>query len=759
MHRQVRPEPTRLSSYFFEYVTEEDAAQQREATQAVEPLPPKEGCPTSPPATTPGETEGAPSPAVMSWSPAPVTHDPRIDGCLQSAHMPLSFREPVANFMLNERRRTERLRREGEAAWQQVELMIACNQQRRAEVEDILSASAAWRTEVKRRRFWQAENIIRRYDFQVGAPMPGTRKVATTATSSSNMANAEGDSYNMDGHIVVDFSVDLDDALGGTSQAAEESANDNAAGSSSKKAKSWDLSDEELLDPRRRVHCLRRLFTSLQQKREELPRWTNLLLTEVRNVQVDRLRSLEERLQELLSFRIPLHRPFHEVVSLLQRYVQMNREGPQVESERVTLFRQIMGTSANLQSYVATATAAQKKERDAVMESRRIVDHQGYSCPNFHEGEDDLIEPLGPQRDTAETMWNLLFSELDGYKEFYESNMKQLEHLTAAVKEEHHQMVSLLDDHRKKSRDIMEGMLQDIAVCTEAFTTNGRHTLAAVEEMSAKYSRESGQLKKSIQEKDYRLRSSEAQQEKCVRRVREAIKDLFVEQVKYDETAQELLQDELSLVQLETSYHQLRRAVQRKQDEALLAEQHASSLRDVLKDGDEALCQLFDACERHVGRLEVDDFYARCRLTEQCTATLQQQCRCLHDMSTLYEKRVAAIETKARGSWQLQFLVAGELDWAVSNMVDVRQEFTLLEKKWEEICKVREALELDPVQLDAVVGESQWEALRNHLPDLDCCPRLHRHVVTLRTHGDAASPPLAICAETLAPSATHAAET
>ncbi|KAK7194849.1 hypothetical protein NESM_000405800 [Novymonas esmeraldas] len=753
MQRPPRPEPTRISAYFFQQLTAHaetieatatalsaSAGAPDRSTAAASDAAPPTTVSTTPSAPTTGAdgatvavvaaaaaTAAAPhvgSARADAGAPARVTPDAAADALLWRDGTPSTFRHTFVEFMQQESARTESLRRAVTAAWEDVERQQHRNSARRAALDDLLADgdAAAWRAEVRGRLYWDAADIVQRYGFEVG--------VDSATTTGAAAADDGGE------RIQLDFAP-VHSCTGGGSGGGdeEEEEDDDGAGRVAATARSATTA-AELLDPCARPHFLRRIFAPLQRARASLPAWATLLLRDLHEVQTSALPDLEKRVRELVLFKVPLHRPFFDARAALWACVDQQRSAPAVEAARVTAFRQLerhgllwtefVAAHAPAAAAVAAAASAEQQMREGGLAVTTTTAAAA--------AEADGVMDLTHRWATAEALWTLLLDELDTCKSFFADAIPSHDAVRANVAAEAAAVARAVDEHRRRCTATSAAMSADAAACAELLHRNGRRIVAAVAEMEDTFAEERDRLAQAITDGAARLRRLEEQQEKSARRVREALKALFTEQLQYEEAAQALLQDQLTLAQLEASHGQLRKAVELRHHGAVEGKRYAAVLMRLLDDGTVAVRKLFSACDAHCRRVAHDDYFTRCRLVDQCTAAVQQRCRCVHAMAALYEQRYAALEARTGNAWEREFLLSGERDWAVANLRDVRAEMALVEHDWRQVCALRAELDLEPAPLDAHRGTDEWRSLMSTLRHLDAPPSLQRRLPTLKTH-------------------------
>ncbi|CCW71306.1 unnamed protein product [Phytomonas sp. Hart1] len=292
-------------------------------------------------------------------------------------------------------------------------------------------------------------------------------------------------------------------------------------------------------------------------------------------------------------------------------------------------------------------------------------------------------------------------------------------------------------------RENMQQMHADAASCVEAIERSGLQMLTLVETITNEFDKNLAVLEESIRAKSFSLSKSEAAQEKMARRVREAIKELYVEQSKYSRLSQELLQDQLSLAQLRTSHKQLWEAVTTRHEMVPDPKQTRKEFQEILDTAEAVQEDLLSICRQEIGRQQSDAFYSRCRVVRYAVDNVQSWARCVGDMAHIYDARCRALEDKSKvGSWQSHYLLATEKDWAVGNLLEVRPEMVEVQKSRLEVQEMANAVDIDmpngtlPISrssrhIDTASGVDQS---RKIMEILDGPPRVNKLVTTLRKY-------------------------
>ncbi|GET85395.1 hypothetical protein, conserved [Leishmania tarentolae] len=783
MQRPPRPQPTRLSPYFFQQVVSHvphtdaclgDVAEGRVSNdlqlQGSDPLraeaaaaEPVTTVACSPSMSTPGASASVPDLHVDALAastaradagaPARVTSDAATDTAMWQHFTPPSFQQRFVSFLREESAQTESLRQAVEAAWRHVEQIQQRNTVRRATFAGLLAdPGAAWREEVREKLYWQATDIVQRYGFDVSmndddeAGGQGTEQASrehiTLDFSAVRSADAAAPSRSAGGSSSSsnDEDSDMEDPVSGLMSSPQQ---DRGQQSIRKSPRTKEMDD--LLNPCTRAHFLRRIFAPLQRARDSLPKWTTLLLHDVRDVQKGALPSLEKRVKDSVIFKIPLHRPFLDARAALQSCVQQKRIAPEAEVVQVPAYRQLEQHGKRWLSFVQAHESAAAAVANAAAEAEKLI-HSGSPGPTADSSEDEITD-VAQRWATAEALWTLLFDELDTCKCFFADAIHCHNAVRAGVTTEMEALQQSVHRYRSRCDATVTALKSDAAVCAELLNQNGQRIVTAVEEMEKTFLAEQGRLQESIAQGEALLVQLEKQQEKSARRVREALKAFFMEQLQYEEASQALLQNHLSLAHLEASHHELHQTVQLRHEGALHSRKTASALVELLVDSEAAVRQLFDACDVHCRRIDTENHFIECRLVDHCTLALQQQCRCVHAIAALYEQRYAALEARSGDSWQRQFLLSAEHDLAVANLSDVRAELVQLEQDWRKVCALREELGLEPADLNAHLLTPEWKQLLSTLRHLDAPSSLQRQLPTLRTHAAALVKPAAGCGQ------------
>lgn len=464
--------------------------------------------------------------------------------------------------------------------------------------------------------------------------------------------------------------------------------------------KAYQKSKADLLNPSKRPLCLRRLFAPLLQKREQLPKNLTLLLSDVHKCQVEVFPSLEEALTDCSMFHIPLHLPFQIISQYIQRY--LTREMPTVA----------------ISSAQAHETIVEEMKQESP-ELENFIRERGEDISYL-----DNV-PTVERHSLAQEMWKKLLATFSRHEIRHHTLLKDYSELTRSSEVELTRLKQALEQCSDTSATAIMQLEEDAKECIGVVKSMTEKTKSMLEEINAQYQKEEEGLRSSLKRKMYQLQRSEAEQERLARRVREAVKALANEQLKYEETAQEVCQERLALAQVQVSYNQLQNAVKTCVEEALATDKRATQIHRMLKKADKTRQFLLTSCRQHVGRLETEDYYRRLGVVDRSCQNMQSWARWLNDAVAVYEDRFEGLTAKTqRVSWQMEFLMSAEREFAVRNLMDSKDAWMLLEERWKEVKALYKELQNDdeaiPPLLDPVhLTSPDAEALRTCMKNLD----------------------------------------
>ncbi|CCW64199.1 unnamed protein product [Phytomonas sp. EM1] len=650
-------------------------------------------------------------PTSATVHPSFVTASNKISRVLWDFMAPASYREDVMSFLQDEHHRTQELKSEVGEAWLRVEKLIAQNKIRRAflDEERIYEQLQG----VQSMCFWAAEDIARRFklDVSIGkedeSHLTALKEARITLDFSVLPRNAPNELAEVPdpGHVSSGLATPLP------------SVNESDTPVLACRARvARRLSDKTLMNPSKRPYCIRRLFSPILQKRDKLPKHFTRFLNDLQQIQSNKLPSIEAMLQSSILFNTPLHVPFQVIAQFITRDLTLPNTFEAMEGKLVEQYDFVKGSVDQLCEFLETAS----------------------SNPTN-------IDLLGEEERSAmaRQMWDLLFKELEAHKEGYRSIHEGYTELTVAATEHFDKLSTHLDNTAALARQSMEQMQADAALCVEAIERSGSQIVNLVERATSEFEKDLATLEESIRAKSFILSKSEAAQEKMARRVREVVKELYVEQAKYTRVSQELLQDQLSLAQLRASHKQLREAVATRYEMVSTAKQKSKELQQMLDAAEAAQGDLLSACRQEIERQRNDAFYRRCRVVRYAVDNVQWWSRCVGDMAYIYEARYRALDGKSKAaSWQTHYLLAAEKDWAVGNLLEVRPEMTEVQKRRLEVQDMANAVEIDmptgtlPISnstrlTDTTSGVDQSRKL---MVILDGPQRVNRAVPTLRKY-------------------------
>ncbi|EPY26821.1 hypothetical protein STCU_06062 [Strigomonas culicis] len=495
---------------------------------------------------------------------------------------------------------------------------------------------------------------------------------------------------------------------------AAEAADDPAAGGAAKPsaARALRMTSEQLLDPAYHQKSLRRYFTPILQRRGELPKTMSLLLDAVQQIQSGELATLEDDLQNDATARVPLYAPFRTIATFIQQHLT----GPS--------------------SLAAVEAGVVQQHRALDQRERADAEHVADDAALVEAGQLNEEE----QTRAAQHMWVRLFESAAAREHRYADDARQYKGMMSTGLSAVAALREALDRCAADSAASLQSLMRTSATCSDTTESTAERAAAIAREAELMFHRNAQQLQEAIRGKLYRLEKSEAQQERLARRVREAVKELYAEQVRYAEVAQEAMLAKIALRQLECSYSQLRDTVRVRQAAALSTDQRATDVQSLVRDADACRRSLLLACAQHVERVERDQHFQRCHVVDYIANNVQMWERKVRDIEFLYDERYCALVKKTAMSWQLEYLAVGEREKAVDNLTDVREELQKVVACWQEVCRMRDALDLDPQTLGSE-GKTANE-LRRQMRLLDDNRAVQRRVVTWKAFKKAPATPV-----------------
>lgn len=754
--KTIRAEPVKLSTYFFEqllpdaYPSEEELKAGKQPSTLPSPLPlPSFDCTQE---DLNQEEKHTDSSACSSdvppkshfltpmWKLAPVTKDNRINHLLWEHFSPDVYKKSLISFVSTEHGQAVKLAKELEDMWAQVEAAQARNKARAAVLHSDPDPLQEQLAPVKEQSFWTSEDVLRRYGLDLTLPsaleeLTCTKQAATSIRPPAAVETGEPYTHLMsEAHVKLQFDVYGADAVKAASQieskaevgsapslssptsksshSNSQSANEidhsrGAAASLPTKAKAYGKTKEELLDPSQRPYCLRRLFAPLLQKKGMLPKNLTILLSEIQKHQKESLPKLEEVLSDSRMYRIPLYIPFQ----MLSRYISSHLSH---DMPTVALEEQVV-----------------KDQKQTEEMKQYLAELHTFILENGSEGQADQLAPT-KRVVIAREMWERLLEALNKHHRLHDR-----------WKEHYHEMTRCSAEKMKEIREALERCDQASSEALEQLVAESKECAAVMDEMTSKikhvvsemenhYLQDKQSLSASLTSKRYKLQKSEVLQEKLARRVREAVKEYFTEQIHYEEMAQEVFQEQLALAQLEASYEQVRAAVNSWNNEAVEGDRRTASIQWMLKRSEKVRQSMLTSFRQHIGRLETEDYYRRHRVADHCANNMRTWAQCLNDIVGVYEDRFDGISEKGSRSWQLNYLIASERDWALGNFLEGREELTILDRRIEEIKGMYRELDAEVPTLIPDSNAPEAIEIRTAMREIDGPPNVQRNLPRLR---------------------------
>ncbi|KEG11693.1 hypothetical protein DQ04_02361050 [Trypanosoma grayi] len=453
-------------------------------------------------------------------------------------------------------------------------------------------------------------------------------------------------------------------------------------------AKAWGRTDRDLLNPARCPNCLRRLFAPILQRRDELPKSLTLLFNALQRVQSGTFPQIEAVIEKGF-FELPLYRPFRCISSFITRYLAEDLKGEKRGQAFAGVYKLVSG-----------------KLKDAQEKLRQFGHNRAVSASP------------SPREGAAELLYGTLLTELRERKSLHDGCTCDLQDLTDVATEQLTGMERGLQECDSESRRLLSEIKQDAEEYVAGLEATTERRKAVMEEVNAAYQRDHDRLFASLQAKQYRAKKSEELQEKLARRVREATKEWYVEQLKYDGLAQEIITESVTLQQLDHSYKQLKGVL----DEwatSIDSEEKAQWVTDVLQQSEEVRAHLITQCQQHIGRLKTEEHYRRCRLAGYATENALSWSRCLQDLAAIYESHYDTLAEKCNTSMQLRYLLSYEKDHVVRDLHQLQCEIMQLDAKWGELTPVLEELDMPVPALTQCESDAACQEFRRILCGLD----------------------------------------
>nr|CCD16200.1 unnamed protein product [Trypanosoma congolense IL3000] len=668
--RRPVPQPTRISGYFFQHLTNPDVRTPDNRTDT---------------ARTERTKEEVTRLLSVSYTPE------GLDTLMKS-------RSAVEQEQIQE------LEELLDASWRRVEEIIERNKDRRRILEEGIPQAI---DAIKNTTFWTDEDVERWFNIKVspyyavhGRGTIGDGSVACSSVKDCDVLSGVTSSHE-------EPSLEL---RGGCSPIDESPARDGCDGTSvlpgMHHAKAWKMTDRELLDQSKVPYCLRRLFAHLLRRRDEFPKSATLLFNAIQKIQAERLPLLEEVMQTV-PFSLPLQRPLGCISSFVEKFFIKEPNVRDLDLAFSSLFKQ-----------------SDKVLRDAYEKLHEL------RC---------TADANTERVDHAAVIYETLLNELRQRKSLHDEYSESMSSISTRAAVELGEMELALKECDNASKRALDTIEEQTKTYVDELRGATAHRSAVIEEINTFYEQDRARLHSSLQRKKHRARKSEEIQEKCARRIREAIKELYLEQIKYGELTQEIIAESSLLEQLDNSYTQLSNAMQR--SISVIEGGNVPLLVNSLRQSEETRVNLIEQCHRHINRLRKDEHFRQCRLTAYAKDNALCWYRCLSHLASIYGSHFDVLDEKCNISMQMRYLLSYERDCVSDDLNQVRKEMLFLDAKWKDISNFLEELDEPVPPLSQLDDDPSCSALRENLMGMALTRLVHGEFSHLAPPGGKAQRP------------------
>ena len=432
---------------------------------------------------------------------------------------------------------------------------------------------------------------------------------------------------------------------------------------------------------------LRRVFGPMLEKREILPKDLTILFASLDAVQKGDFHEMEESLQSC-ALKVSLHIPFAKIQQFISRNLCKNSVGAEVEA-----------------AYCAKANPLCRDIQSNYEAIRRLWSEEDTSS--------------GTKTDATAAMWETLASELSRRRELNADVMTATSSCAEYEAKLQGELPALLqqcaEDVNAEFQLIQSDAKDAFAAANELY----RKATAASETSSATYAAEKVKLVEGLKSSEYKCKHSQAQQEKMIRRIREAVKELRVEQGRHEVFMKDVLTQRVRLEQLDAAYEQFAAALKQRQDMMLEAHATCTTLNDVLAKAATTKDKILTECRFHVNRVLTEERLRCCRMIDRAAHNAQDWARVTNDITALFEARRDHVHKKSDDSWQLNYLLGQERTRTMANIDAIRIEYKKIESVWAAIAKEQERHELAVMSLEQREKDHACQLIRRVMLDLD----------------------------------------
>lgn len=601
-----------------------------------------------------------------------------------AAHaIPAELSALTSSILLNEHNFLSSLDLKTKEAWRDVENLIAQNRRRLVELEQDVPQAIS--SAISATTFWTAEGVKKYFEFDAEdatAAADDTEANSTADTSSVAASHATGASVASSraaappslklGKIKLKSTAakaNTTDVMSAATSSRGDNASrrlsvcslpsssaavgveEKAAAASSWAAKSSDILQGQI----DRLHAapIRKIFRGLLEKRDTLPAELTLLLNGIEKVQREEAPRIESKM-EACPLHVPLHTPFTRVGVFVNRHLTHASEAALLEAAFTGAFKPLL----------------------------KDLDRDYQMCRSLWNAED---MSSATKADATQTMWRTLLTEVATRRDVQSECSAAFERVSQLESAFQATVPLELQRCAEAVKQDFVALHVDAQAVSTAATGALRHAQETMAAVTAAHRRDRDAIDAALKESWYRVTQSLSAQEKCARKVREAMKELHREQSKHSQHVAEHLHLLTASAQVDESVRQLGALVQGRMGRAEAAQGTSDALHALLDDAEAACSTLLAECERHVGRIRTEETFRKSRVLHIGAENLSQWLRSVNDLSVLYTARHDAVLQKSQSSWQLEYLLSQERHKCAVHLEAVKRELMAVEAQWAKL--------------------------------------------------------------------------
>ena len=410
---------------------------------------------------------------------------------------------------------------------------------------------------------------------------------------------------------------------------------------------------------------LRRCFSHILQRRDQLPVSLHKLLTHIQDAQ-QALSRIEAQMGNCL-FHIPLHRPFQCIALLIVRELSKPPVGAAISS---------------------SFEAENRPLFNALLDSLRkvLVAHR-----DLEEMQRERAGITTEKADLGAHMWGVITTELEARKELHNRTISLIERVMEAEMQHAAGLQSVVESAAGEANALFEEMLAEAA----AVTTTVKRLVAALsgimQRCADNYAADSSRLDKTIAESGYRLTQSRKEQDKILRRIREQYKALQKEQQRHHDAYCHVLSATVHKKRLDHTYDSFKSAAEYRLDKLTSALHGCDLMRTTVEGAKTVADDLFVGIKQHVDREKNTEKVRKCNAAVVACENALEWRRVLGDLACLHTKRSEDVEQR-HDSWQLDYLLSHQRKTTTEALQSVRENTTEMDQSWKKL----KLLYLDP---------------------------------------------------------------